>query len=86
MATLDIHVPKMSRNKHPRDESTFGFIHNQDILDSFNLLVEYIFEVIEEKHAYEFTEVRSRALSMLNSVRKDIGMDTSVIQYNGNAD
>ena len=56
----------------------------QNVIDSYDNLVEYIFEVLEAKHAYEFPEVRRRALIMLNNIRHDIGIDDSQITYNGN--
>jgi hypothetical protein len=56
----------------------------QNVLDSFDELIAYVFEVIEGAKPYDFKEVRSLALIMLNNVRNDIGIDLTPVQYNGN--
>jgi len=56
----------------------------QNVLDSYDNLIEYIFEVLEGKNVYEFTEVRRRALVMLNTVRVDVGIGDAQVTYNGN--
>ena len=60
---------------------TFGYLciyADQKAIDAHEDLIEYIYEVLEEKRKGEWSEVRGRVLNLLNAFRVDY--DNSLIQ------
>ncbi len=53
------------------------------VFDSFNNLIDYLYNSIEGKEHYSFKEFRVIAMNFLSDVRKDIGIYTDEIQYGG---
>lgn len=56
----------------------------QSVMDANDSMVGYLFEVLEGSTPYEWPQVRTRALRLVNEIRKDIGVDASEIEYRGN--
>ena len=59
----------------------------QEVMDAYDSLIDYIFTIIETsdrtKAREQWKEVRRLAYALLNSVREDIGIDKSKIEYRG---
>lgn len=55
----------------------------QAVLDAYDHLVDYIFDSLERKVGYNWSEVRGRGLSLLNKMRTDIGIAQGDILYQG---
>lgn len=56
----------------------------QDVMDAHEELVERIIATLEGTQEFNWAEIREKCLVMLNAARKDIGLDTATITYNGN--
>ena len=55
----------------------------QSVMDSFYVLLDHLLLVTSGQRNYEWAEVREFAITLLNEVRKDIGLDVSPIAYKG---
>jgi hypothetical protein len=55
----------------------------QSVMDAQDELMDHLLEISHGEAAYEWTNVREKALGLLNAVRDDIGIDKSSISYNG---
>lgn len=55
----------------------------QSVMDAQDSLVDHLIRVGNGSLAYEWAEVREKALLMLNAVREDIGIGKDPITYNG---
>lgn len=55
----------------------------QSVMDAQDSLVDHLLKISNGTLAYEWTEVREKALVMLNAVREDIGIGKDPITYNG---
>ncbi len=60
-----------------------GMMAPQSIMDAYDRLVDYLFDVLYDGKKYEWPEVRRLALEVINEVRKDIGIDERPISYYG---
>lgn len=54
-----------------------------EIFDQYNGLVDYVYDVMEEKVQWSFPTFREKALRFLSSVRKDIGLHDDSVSYKG---
>ncbi len=55
----------------------------QNVFDDYNAMIDYLYNSLE-KDQYSFIEFRKYAMKFLSSIRKDIGIYTNEIVYNGN--
>jgi hypothetical protein len=55
----------------------------QHVMDSLDALFDHLLLVIDGHEQYEWVKVRELSLKLLNEVRKDIGIDSSSIEYRG---
>ena len=55
----------------------------QSVMDAQDRLIDYLLKVVLGHQQYDWILVRQHALSLVNECRKDIGFNTSSIQYNG---
>lgn len=55
----------------------------QAVMDAQDELVDYLLQVSHGSLLYEWTLVRTKALALINAVRKDVGIDQNLITYNG---
>lgn len=55
----------------------------QSVMDAFDNLVGLLLGIIEGSSQYEWPLVREKVLIVINEVRKDIGIDSSPIEYRG---
>jgi len=55
----------------------------QSVMDAQDELMDHLLEISHGEAAYEWANVREKALGLLNAVRDDIGIDKSPISYNG---
>jgi hypothetical protein len=55
----------------------------QAVMDAHGAVVEYLHASIEGSAQFAWPEFRKRALSMLNAIRVDLGLDTRPIEYHG---
>lgn len=60
-----------------------GIVAPQAVMDSQDALMEKIISVSKGQEQYEWSEIRQRALVLINEIRKDIAIDKSPISYNG---
>lgn len=57
----------------------------QSVMDAQDSLMGYLLLIAAGKETYDWARVRELALNLLNEVRKDVGIDTSPIEYHGNS-
>ena len=55
----------------------------QSVMDAADALFDHLLQVSLSQLPYEWPKVRELALALLNEVRKDIGFDSSPIEYRG---
>nr|WP_232239542.1 hypothetical protein [Pseudomonas alkylphenolica] len=55
----------------------------QSVMDAQDNLIDHLLKISHGTVAYEWAEVREKALLMLNAVREDIGIGKAPITYNG---
>ena len=55
----------------------------QPVMDAQDAVVEYLHTGIEDPAQVTWPEFRKRALTMLNAIREDLGLDTRPIEYHG---
>lgn len=60
-----------------------GLLAPQLVMDALDGLFDHLLLIAQGKAAYEWAEVRERALVLLNAARRDVGLDASSISYNG---
>jgi len=60
-----------------------GLIAPQEVMSTFDSLTDYLFDVMEQKESYDWVKVRNHSLKIINSIRKDIGINDSDIIYKG---
>lgn len=60
-----------------------AMIAPQAVMDAQDRLIDYLFSAIGGSVSYDWKELRSRALELLNEVRKDVGINTEPIKYRG---
>jgi hypothetical protein len=56
----------------------------QAVINAQDELIDYLLQVVHGEAEYEWTEVRGKALVLINAIREDVGIDKSPIGYNGN--
>ena len=65
----------------------YGYItlvSNQDVMDKYNDLSDYLLPIMFEGQTGEWVEMRIKADSMLNAMRKDLGINEGEVVYRGN--
>ena len=55
----------------------------QTVMDACDNLFDYLIQVLNTQESYKWSEVRKHALTLLNAMRLDVGIDSAAIQYNG---
>lgn len=60
-----------------------GMIAPQAVMDAQDKLIDYLIEVSNGKKVYEWIIVRQLSLSLINEIRKDLGVDVNPITYKG---
>ncbi len=60
-----------------------GMLAPQNVMDAQDELVDYLLNVKDGKVLYEWPQIRSKGVHLINQIRKDIGIDTSPIEYKG---
>ncbi len=55
-----------------------------NVFNSFNDLIDYIYNSLESKEEYTFKQLRNISMKLLTDIRKDIGIYKDEITYNGN--
>ena len=55
----------------------------QTVMDAQDRLMDYLIRIANGSEAYDWEKVRDLAISMLNEIRVDIGIDKAPISYNG---
>lgn len=55
----------------------------QNVMDAFDTLFDHLILLTQGQEPYEWKKVRDLSISLLNEVRKDIGIDQSPIEYKG---
>jgi len=65
----------------------YGYItlvSNQDVMDKYNDLIDYLLPIMFEGRTGEWVEMRIKADAMLNAMRKDLGINEGEVVYRGN--
>lgn len=60
-----------------------GLFAPTEVFDSYNNLMDYIFDCNDGTISWDFGEFRNRALTMLSLMRKDVGMFNDSVSYKG---
>jgi hypothetical protein len=60
-----------------------GMLGPQDVMDSFDRLNDYLLGLITGNETYEWSKIRELSLGFINSIRNDVGIDKSSIEYRG---
>ena len=55
-----------------------------EVFDSYNELIDYIYNSLENKEEYTFEQLRNISMKLLTNIRNDIGIYKDEIKYNGN--
>ncbi len=55
----------------------------QDVFDTYNDMIDYIYDSFEKKQDWEFDTFRDKALIFLSGIRRDIGLYDDSVHYNG---
>jgi hypothetical protein len=55
----------------------------QNVMDAYDKLMDHLLQIFHGTKQYLWTEVRALAISALNEIRKDVGIDKSPIEYRG---
>lgn len=55
----------------------------QAVMDAQDALIDHLLLVAQRQTPYVWSNVRSLALSLINEIRSDVGIDKSRIDYNG---
>jgi hypothetical protein len=55
----------------------------QEVMDAHDKLIDHILNVAAGQFEYSWSTVRTFAIAMINECRKDIGLNTTSISYNG---
>jgi len=55
----------------------------QTVIDAQDRLIDHLILISNGHKAYIWSEVRELALSFINEVRQDVGIDKSAVQYKG---
>lgn len=55
----------------------------QKVMDANDELLDYLFLIARNREPYVWVNVRKLALQLLNTMREDLGVDTTNICYNG---
>lgn len=53
------------------------------VFDSYSLVIDYVFDALEGKRTYDFSEFRRIALHFLSEVRRDLGFHRDELRYTG---
>lgn len=54
-----------------------------DVFDSYNEIIDYLFDCFEGKKSFEFSVFRVMALKMLSKMRRDVGLYADDVSYKG---
>jgi hypothetical protein len=60
-----------------------GMLAPQDVMDSYDRLIDYLIDVTGGTRPHEWSDVRVLIIDMINCVRADIGINKSPIEYRG---
>lgn len=74
------HAFALNRNK------VYGYIvlvSSQDVMDRYNEMIDFFIPIIYEGQKGKWTEMRSKADSMLNAMRVDLGIQEGRVVYRG---
>jgi len=55
----------------------------QHVMDAYDALFDHLIIVASGQDSYNWTKVRELCIALNNEIRKDIGIDTSPIEYRG---
>lgn len=65
------------------DYACIAMISPQEVLDSYDSLIDHLILVAAGDSPYVWEEVRAKGLRLLNSIRKDIGLNATEVEYKG---
>jgi hypothetical protein len=55
----------------------------QNVLDAYDAIVDYLNDLLEAKHGYDWAAIRQLSQSFLNAARADVAIGTGSIVYKG---
>lgn len=61
-----------------------ALLASQPVMDAFDRLFDHLLRISNGNAPYVWAEIRELSLGLLNEVRKDVGIDSSPIEYRGN--
>jgi hypothetical protein len=95
LANLDLHHAgrlQPTEGEHQYDQfneqrmQVYGYLAMfapQTVIDAQDRLIDHLILISNGHKAYIWSEVRELALSFINEVRQDVGIDKSAVQYKG---
>ncbi|WP_229620747.1 hypothetical protein [Vibrio parahaemolyticus] len=60
-----------------------AMIAPQEVMDANDVFIDQLLAVVFDGKSVSWEVIRSKALNLTNAMRKDIGIDKSVVSYNG---
>lgn len=75
---------ELFENERLRIYGYLGMLAPQEVMDANDNLMDLLLSVMHDKRQTDWLTVRGRALDLINAMRRDIGLDKTSIQYNGN--
>jgi hypothetical protein len=60
-----------------------GMLAPQAVMDAQDALVDHVLLIIHGRTPYVWEKIRELGLNFMNEVRKDVGLDTTPIEYRG---
>ena len=60
-----------------------GMFGSREVFEEYNKMMDYLFNSIEKKEDWSFSEYRKKGLIFLTKVRRDIGLYNDELKYKG---
>ena len=58
-----------------------ALVSNQEVMDRYNELLDYL--ICHQDQEFKWENMRTKADALLNSMRKDLGVDDGAVSYRG---
>lgn len=74
------HQLSLDRNKI---YGNIALVSNQEVMDRYNELLDYLICHLYQDQEFKWEDMRTKADALLNSMRKDLGVDDGAVIYRG---
>jgi hypothetical protein len=87
---IDVETGKLTESAHIdfnrdrfRSYARLAMFAPQSVLDAYDEIVDYLNDLLEAKHGYDWSVVRKLSQAFLNAARADVAIGTGSIGYKG---